>query len=504
MRNNAKTGKNTPQGRDPEGVKSRICRGGACLGCFYETCPLPDEGASYGGLGNEAGICLNVVIDTLYDGVLVLDKTGKIVRINPGISRVTGLPPETFLSQSVMELYERGYFSEVPIAYQALKEGRVKNGIQEISTGKRVMITATPVFDTTGEVLYVVVDARDFTELQRLKEELDKAKYISDLYRTKLIQLAKDRLAESKIVARSKAMLEVLEMALRVAPTDATVLLLGESGVGKEVIAEFIYQNSGRSEHGPFLKLNCNSVPKELVESELFGYERGAFTGASASGKPGLLEMADGGTLFLDEIADLPLDVQGKFLRVLEKNEFKRLGGTKDIKVDVRIIAATHRDLSEMVQKGFFRQDLYYRLSVVPIHIPPLRERPEDINVLVGVYLKQFNEKHKSNKHLSGEALQALREYHWPGNVRELVNLLERLVIMSPHDLIDVTDLPERLFMIGRESTRSAPLKRSMEEVEKYLLAKAKREHGSCRNIAKAIGLSHTAVQKKLKKYGLS
>ena len=481
-------------------------RGGesVCLGCSYESCPFPDGGGGYPKATGEAGICLNVIIDTLHDGVLVLDKTGKIVRINPGISRITGLPADLFLNQSVMDLYEQGYFSETPIAYQALKEGRVKNGIQEISTGKKVMITATPVIDASGEVLYVVVDARDFTELQGLKEELEKTKYINDLYRAKLIQLARDRLADSKIIARSKVMLEVLETALRVAPTDATVLLLGESGVGKEVVAEIIYHTSGRSEQGPFLRLNCNSVPKELVESEIFGYEKGAFTGANASGKPGLLEMAHGGTLFLDEIADLPPDLQGKFLRVLEKNEFRRLGGTKDIKVDVRIIAATHEDLSEMVNKGLFRQDLYYRLSVVPIYIPPLRERTEDVAALVGFYLKLFNEKHKRSKHLSVAALQALQVYHWPGNVRELVNLIERLVITSPHDLIDAGDLPYKQTRPSGEQGQSPRLKRSLEEMEKTILARAKQEYGSSRMIAKALGLSHTAVQKKIKKYGLA
>lgn len=450
---------------------------------------------------------LNCIINTLHDGILVLDNAGKIIKINPGLSRVTGLPPEVFLQQPIMSLYERGYFADIPIAYRALIERKVQNGIQEISTGKSVMVTATPVLDDDGNIRYIVVDARDITELQRLKEELEKTKQLNDLYRTQLIQLTRDRLAESKIIARSKAMLEVLELALRVAPTDATVLLLGESGVGKEVIAEAIHQTSDRAGKGPFLRLNCNSMPRDLVESELFGYEKGAFTGANSQGKPGLLEMAHGGTLFLDEIADLPIDLQGKFLRVLEKQEFRRVGGTKDIRVDVRIVAATHRNLLEMVEKGAFRLDLYYRLSVVPIYIPPLRQRPEDVAALAGFYLKRFNDKYKTNKYLSVEALQALQAYHWPGNVRELVNLLERLVITVPHNLIEVKDLPSHVAGAASKEKpiqeNGPPLKRAVEEMEKSLLARALKEYGSSRRIAKALGLSHTAVQKKLRKYGL-
>lgn len=449
---------------------------------------------------------LNCIIDTLHDGILVLDSTGRIIRVNPGLSRVTGLPAEIFVGQPIISLYERGYFADIPIAHRALTERKVRNGIQEISTGKSVMVTATPVLDGAGEVRYVVVDARDTTELQRLKEELEKTKHLNDLYRTQLIQLTRDRLAESKIIARTKAMLDVLETALRVAPTDATVLLLGESGVGKEVIAEAIHQASDRAEQGAFLRLNCNAMPRELVESELFGYEKGAFTGANSQGKPGLLELAHGGTLFLDEIADLPLDLQGKFLRVLEKQEFRRVGGTRDIRADVRLIAATNRNLLEMVDKGLFRLDLYYRLSVVPIYIPPLRERPEDVAALAGFYLKRFNEKYKTNKYLSVEALQALQSYCWPGNVRELVNLLERLVIIVPHDLIEVRDLPTHVTTVSREKTSAncpALLKRTMEETEKTILARAVKEYGSSRRIARALGLSHTAVQKKLRKYGL-
>jgi TyrR family helix-turn-helix protein len=302
-------------------------------------------------------------------------------------------------------------------------------------------------------------------------------------------------------------MLDLFDKALKVAETDATVLILGESGVGKEVVASVIHQSSLKVKAGPFLKLNCNTIPEELFESELFGYEKGSFTGASQQGKPGLLDLVHGGTLFLDEIGDLPMKVQGKLLHLLEKNEFRRIGGARNIKVDLRIIAATNLDLRKLSEEGQFRKDLYFRLSVVPITVPPLRERPSDIAALLGMYLDKFNNKYNARKNLSLDALKQLQEYSWPGNVRELMNFVERIVITTPHDVIEQGDLPDLENTGAGDSSDPAvsmSLKDAVAEVEKEFLEKARKKYRSSRKIARALNLSHTAVQNKLRKLGIT
>ena len=302
-------------------------------------------------------------------------------------------------------------------------------------------------------------------------------------------------------------MRDVLDVARKVAPTKVTVLLLGESGVGKDLVAEFIHNSGPRFGTGDFVRLNCNSIPRELVESELFGYTEGAFTGASRRGKPGLLEMLSRGTLFLDEIADLPMELQGKFLDVVEKGAFRRVGGTKEIPTDVRIIAATNRDLDEIVRRGLFRQDLYYRMNVVTIRIPPLRERVEYIRIMASYYTEQLNRRYNSRKVLSPDALRLLETYSWPGNDRELGNFLECLAIIVSSDDIgpehfELTELGAKLLKPARPYTNN--LSEALQEVEKRILFQAKRELGSSRRVADALGISHTAVNNKLKKYALN
>jgi len=452
-------------------------------------------------------INLDLVLDTIHDGVSVIDSSGVILRVNPSMSRITGLPLEAFLGQHILSLYEKGYFQEIPFAYRALKEAVTQHGIQKQSNGKVIMISATPILDQAGQVRYVVSDARDVTEMEYLRAELEKTKQMSELYRAEFVRLSMESLLDNKIVVRSKEMLDLFDKALKVAETDATVLILGESGVGKEVVASVIHQSSLKVKAGPFLKLNCNTIPEELFESELFGYEKGSFTGASQQGKPGLLDLVHGGTLFLDEIGDLPMKVQGKFLHLLEKNEFRRIGGARNIKVDLRIIAATNRDLRKLSEEGQFRKDLYFRLSVVPITVPPLRERPSDIAALLGMYLDKFNNKYNARKNLSLDALKQLQEYSWPGNVRELMNFVERIVITTPHDVIEQGDLPDLENTGAGDSSDPAvsmSLKDAVAEVEKEFLEKARKKYRSSRKIARALNLSHTAVQNKLRKLGIT
>jgi DNA-binding NtrC family response regulator len=310
------------------------------------------------------------------------------------------------------------------------------------------------------------------------------------------------------IVGRSKKMQEVLALVERVAPTNSTVLIGGESGVGKDLIARAIHQNSRRAS-GPFIKINSTAIPDTLFESELFGFERGAFTGALAS-KPGKFELADKGTLFLDEIGDVPAPIQVKLLRVLQEREFERLGGTKTLKVDVRMIAATNRDLRAALEEGTFREDLYYRLNVVPIDIPPLREHKEDIPDLVNHFLARFAaDNEKDIEGITPAAQGALMEYHWPGNIRQLENMVERAVALSAGRTIDVADIhldsvPGKGATASAASDNFLPEGMTLEQWEDNMVREAlRRAEGNKSQAARLLGLSRNALRYRLGKIGV-
>jgi len=307
------------------------------------------------------------------------------------------------------------------------------------------------------------------------------------------------------IVGRSREILNVLEIVHRVAPTNATVLLRGESGVGKEVFARAIHFLSPRADK-PFIAINCGAIPENLLEAELFGYEKGAFTGAYAA-KKGKFELANGGTLFLDEVGELPLHLQVKLLRVLQEKEIERLGSSKPVKVDVRIIAATNRDLEEMVREGKFREDLYYRLNVVPIYVPPLRERRDDIPVLVQHFLERFNREYGKDVSISAEVMDAFMKYEWKGNVRELQNILERMVILDSDGKLTEEDLPPELRERGKKERIDKPVTTngaSIWDVEKELIERALEESGFViKEAAKRLGMTPRQVSYRIQKYGI-
>jgi transcriptional regulator with PAS, ATPase and Fis domain len=302
-------------------------------------------------------------------------------------------------------------------------------------------------------------------------------------------------------------MKEVLEIVNRVADADATVLITGETGVGKEIVAREIHKNSLRKD-GPFIKVNCASIPESLFESELFGYEKGAFTGATNNGKLGMFELANKGTILLDEIGEIPLNIQSKLLRVLQEKKVTRLGGTSVQKVDVRILAATNLDLKKQVEKGLFREDLYYRLNVIPINIPPLRERREDLFILAAHFLAFYNSKYNKDKTLAHNATELLRYYPWPGNVRELKNLIERLVLICPQEIITDKCISK---IIGEKevepiydnSYEKMHLNDAVATVEKELIYKALKDHGTTRGAAKVLGVSQPTIVRKANKYGI-
>jgi len=476
---------------------------------------VPEEGMNLKNYYND----LKLALENSFDGVMITSSKGIGLKVNPALLRLTGLEENNFIGKKISHLTEKGIFAYEPITIRALREKRVVTGVQEINTtGKAVTVTGVPVLDEQKKVIRVITNVRNLSELNQLREDTYRSHKLLECYQQELAALRNKLLDVPNIIAQSPEMMAVIETALHVAGTDASVLLLGESGVGKDVIARLIHNNSARQQNS-LVKVNCGAIPQELMESEFFGYERGAFTGARPEGRRGYFEQAHGGTLFLDEIAELPRNLQVKLLRVLEDKELIRLGGEKPFKVDVRIIAATNRDLSAMVAEGSFRMDLFYRLNVVPIAVPPLRERPEDISALLNYYLTKFNEKYRVDKFFSRETMQLLLEYSWPGNVRELINLVERLVITTRCQVILPEHLPESMLLSLKDGLPDAAIfleneylqkqlqtksmREILEEVERKIILLAYRKYRSSRKVGEKLGISHASVINKLRKYNL-
>lgn len=339
----------------------------------------------------EAQKHLEEIIEHSFDGIYITDGNGNTIMVNRAYEQITGLKKKEVLGKNMESLVRSGVIS-VSGSLHAIRENRVVTLSQEFKTGKKAVITSSPIYDEDGDISMVVTNVRDLTEIYQLKERVVEQKQEEEKLRQNLMHVQNQMMEEDMIVQDENA-LRVVFMADKVAPLDATVMLLGETGVGKEVFARYIFKKSHRKDQN-FIKVNCGAIPENLLESELFGYEKGAFTGASRNGKIGLFELADKGTIFLDEIGELPLNMQVKLLRAIQEKEIERIGGTRPIKIDVRIIAATNRNLEAMMQEGKFREDLYYRLMVFPIQIPALRERPGDIEPLAGFFLEKFNKKY--------------------------------------------------------------------------------------------------------------
>ncbi|MGE5543807.1 MAG: sigma 54-interacting transcriptional regulator, partial [Bacillota bacterium] len=376
---------------------------------------------------------LDKVIQASFDGICETDAHGKILIVNDAYARITGKSREELIGKDVQRMVSDGYYDH-SVASMVIEQGKPVTIEQRLKFGRKVLVTGNPVFNDRNELVRVIINARDLTELEQLRQEVEQAQQLSRHYKEELEKMR--LLEESSIVVESQASKDLFDLILRVSRVDSTVLIQGESGVGKEVIARELHKHSPRCNQ-PLIKVNCAAIPETLLESELFGYEAGAFTGASKGGKAGLFELANKGTLFLDEVGEIPLHLQAKLLRVLQDNEFTKVGGSEPVKVDVRVIAATNRDLNRMVAEGKFREDLFYRLNVIPIYVPALRERKEEIAALVRQFLTIFNDKYGFNKTVTASALGVLMDYDWPGNIRELRNVIERAVVTSPHSVID-------------------------------------------------------------------
>lgn len=455
---------------------------------------------------------LENILESIHDIVFVLDKSSRIIYANQAYTRFAEIPLSRILGRKLTDIEPGARILEV------LETGKqIINDPSHIeSLNKDIVANISPLYDENRKkIIGAVAVVRDITEvlvlqkkLIEIREEAEKQKELNDLYSTKLSELKKLIRSDDSLVFKSSSMKQVVEMGLRLAGFDSTVLITGESGVGKNVIAKLLHNHSKRSEM-PFVEVNCGSIPENLLESELFGYERGAFTGANASGKIGLFEVANGGTLFLDEVGELPLNLQVKLLKVIQEQKFLRVGGIKPIQVDIRLISATNRDLLNLVDEGKFRNDLYYRLNVVPIHIPSLRERKDDIVPLINHFLTVFNNKYKFNKKLATEVYYLLENYSWPGNIRELENLIERLLVSSAETSISVDNkIITSLFTrkSGPECRKIVindiiPLKEAKEIIEKELITKALEFFGSTRKAASILGLNHSNISRRIKKY---
>ena len=471
-------------------------------------------------------IDLCTILDALEDPIHIIDTDGILVFANLAWEKLIGLPRESAVGLYINDAISRGnqgfYFSIEKdedsraaqfthfdqklfdsIALTALEKRKRVSMFAYSSSKNRFMLTSIPLYK--GDRLqYVLTWCRDLTNFSQLCDDLQSAIEKNKLISEEL-EFYRKMTTSQNMIGKCPQMIALMKTVEYVAGTDATVLITGESGVGKEVLTNEIYQRSGRKGK-PFIRVNCASIPESLMESELFGYERGAFTGAVKS-KPGMFELANHGTLLLDEVGELPRALQPKLLRALQEREIIRVGGISTIPVDVRLIAATNQDLEAMVEGGTFRRDLYYRLNLIPLHIPPLRERGDDIPLLAVHFLEKFNAKYGKKKELTDEAMQIMKEYPWPGNIREMENLLERLVIIGEEHWLTAPRLRAILENGDGAALRLDPsgasLKDMVADYEKKLLKEALTRYGTTYKTAQALNTSQPTVARKAKLYGL-
>lgn len=456
------------------------------------------------------GAYIDRILDIFSDGIYISDNEGKTIRVNKAYEQLTGLKQEELLGRYLKDLVKEGKFDSI-LNPDIVRTGEPKSTVQITKVGRQVVLNGYPVFGPNGRVALVVTFVRDVTLLSQLKEQIASQQELINKYHMEFQYLCNKNMPNSSIILESQVMKNLMGLLHKIAQTDATVLLLGETGVGKDIFAKKIHEKSIRS-NKPFFKIDCTTIPENLIESELFGYESGAFSGANTKGKPGFFEMADGGTLFLDEIGELPLPMQAKLLRVLQDQEIMRIGSTKIKKVDVRFIAATNRNLEDGVREGTFRSDLYYRLRVAVLNIPPLRERKDDIIPLAKYFFEKFNSRYKKNLTFSKEVENVFLNYKWHGNVREMENFIQSLIVTREKNTVDLSDLPNNMlseennnivFFPATFNIEDKPLNEIMDNIEREILKKAMDTHGSISEIAYKFKVNRSTIFRKLKKYSL-
>lgn len=435
------------------------------------------------------------IVESSHDEIFVCDRDGYMIYCNKAFESNYGIDREDMIGKTAMFLNEAGYSNQTPIP-AVVKHKKKVSMEQKTITGKTLIITATPVFDENGDIEFIVENSRDISELNSIKEKIK-------LYENTISSFNKSQsLIYNDTTIKGSSMKSILEIAKNVAKTNVNVLLLGESGCGKTTLAKHIHLNSKRAGK-PFITINCSTISPNLLESELFGYEGGAFTGANSKGKIGLVELANEGTLFLDEIGDIPKELQSKFLQLIQDKTFTSVGGVKTKKVDIRFISATNVDLINSINQKKFREDLYYRINVVELKIPPLRDRKEDLLELIFHFFKKYSNIFNLDKSMSTEVINVLLNYNYPGNMRELENIIQNILVTSSSDYIELHHLPKSVLhhvdFVKDEENNS--LDNLMENYEKLLICKYYKNNPSSYKLAKALNISQSKASRLIRKY---
>lgn len=445
---------------------------------------------------------LDSVLTQVNECICGIDERHRVVIWNSKAEELYGVKSEEILSRRIED-----FFSNIRITNCMHENKELKGHYHQPCEGTHVLINAAPVANGSSVIGGVTVE-KDITEVVQLNQELTRASSQVKLLEQEIKKMSGQDCSFRHLTGRSVAMQNLISFGKKVSATDATVLLRGESGTGKELFARAIHQNSNRHMR-PFIVVNCGAIPNNLFESELFGYESGAFTGADRKGKPGMFELANGGTLFLDEVGEMPVEMQVKLLRVLQESSYYRVGGSEPVQVNVRVLAATHRDLESMISRRQFREDLYYRLNVVSLEIPPLRERREDVPELVHLFLQEFAQKYeKAITKIEPAVMTAFLDYSWPGNVRELKNAVERLVVLTEGEVITERSLPENLrrntYISLVTPTAQGNLMNVAVEAEKQLILKTLQQvRGNRSEAARVLGIPRSTLYYKLRQLGI-
>jgi len=462
---------------------------------------------SFSSLGRQ----FQTVFESSSDGIWICDHEGRVISINRASEKLGGLKRKEIKGKKVSEIVKDGLYSDY-VTDEVIQTKQAVSQLQYIkNTNKTVLCTGIPVFDEAGDLSLVVINERDITQLEYMRMQLEETRKETEKYKDKLSELSMQELKEQRIVAENHKMREILRTAIKIAHMEVNgILILGESGTGKGLLAKFIH-NCGTRKTKPFIQINCATLPENLLEAELFGYEKGAFSGAGSQGKPGLIELAHEGTLFLDEIGDLPFSLQAKLLKYLDDHKVMRLGGTRSKIIDCIVIAATNHDIEKQVRERQFRDDLFFRLNTISLLLPPLRERRDDIYELANHFLQDYNNKYTQEKTISPLTLTLVQSHPFRGNVRELKNIIKQAVIMSEGDRIDKhilkiigNDVLDAWSQTRLEGAKITNLSDVLETLEKEMLKAAKRQCRTTRDMAKFLNISQPSVIRKLKKYGMT
>ncbi|MCA1794441.1 MAG: sigma 54-interacting transcriptional regulator [Desulfotignum sp.] len=443
----------------------------------------------------------DAIFESSFDGIWLSDGDGKVLKMNRANEKIFGFSRDQLIGKYPADMLEKGVYSRSSVV-RAIEKKETVTTTLTTRDGKTIIATSTPVFDEKNNISLVVNNIRDATHLFELQSELDQMKGLTELYKNKLRQAD---VKKKGFVYKSAQLEEIVSLALRLADVDCPVLITGPSGVGKELVADIIHTNSKRK-GGPFIKVNCGAIPENLMESELFGYESGAFSGANRAGKLGYFALAHKGTLLLDEIGELPLHMQVKLLRAVQDKSIVRVGGTKPFKVDIRLLAATNRNLKDMIANNAFREDLYYRLNVAAISIPALNERREDILPLVEHFLSLFNQKYQKNIQVTDDVIDHWSRLEWQGNVRQLENTVERVVVTARDQVVTTHDVktkePDKFLKDGEQEVTSLP--EAVAKTEQKIIGRVFQQYKTTREMAKKLNIHQSTLIRKAAKYGIS